>query len=41
MKAGGFDCVIGNPPWGGDIDDYLDTLASLLGFDDDKPAHFG
>ena len=41
MKAGGFDCVIGNPPWGGDIDDYFDTLASLLGFDDDKPAHFG
>jgi len=24
MKAGGFDAVIGNPPWGGDIDKELD-----------------
>jgi len=24
MKAGGFDAVIGNPPWGGDIDRELD-----------------
>jgi len=24
MCAGGFDCVIGNPPWGGDIDKHLD-----------------
>ena len=23
MKAGGFDCIIGNPPWGGDIDRHL------------------
>ena len=24
MKSGGFQCVIGNPPWGGDIDRHLD-----------------
>lgn len=24
MKAGGFDAVIGNPPWGGDIDNELE-----------------
>ena len=24
MKAGGFDAVIGNPPWGGDIDKELE-----------------
>lgn len=24
MRAGGFDCIIGNPPWGGDIDRDLD-----------------
>jgi len=24
MAGGGFDCVIGNPPWGGDIDKQLD-----------------
>lgn len=23
MGRGGFDCVMGNPPWGGDIDDFL------------------
>jgi type I restriction-modification system DNA methylase subunit len=23
MKAGGFGCIIGNPPWGGDIDRWL------------------
>jgi len=26
MAAGGFDAVIGNPPWGGDIDKDLDYL---------------
>ncbi|MFH0937963.1 MAG: N-6 DNA methylase [Planctomycetota bacterium] len=24
MKAGGFECIIGNPPWGGDIDRELE-----------------
>ncbi len=26
MKSGGFDAVMGNPPWGGDIDSYLEYL---------------
>jgi len=28
MKKGGFDCVISNPPWGGDIDKELPYLHS-------------
>ena len=26
MKAGGFDAIVGNPPWGGDIDKQLEYL---------------
>ena len=26
MKAGGFDCVIGNPPWGAELSDYTKYL---------------
>ena len=29
MKDGGFDAVIGNPPWGGDIDNELEYFHSL------------
>lgn len=29
FRRGGFDCVIGNPPWGANIDEYAEYFASV------------
>lgn len=45
FKDGGFDCVIGNPPWGANIDSILDYLNeyypnSTVGFKDTYKCFF-
>lgn len=45
FKDGGFDCIIGNPPWGANIDNILDYLNeyypnSTVGFKDTYKCFF-
>ena len=45
FKGGGFDCVIGNPPWGANIDSILDYINeyypnSTVGFKDTYKCFF-
>lgn len=45
FKGGGFDCIIGNPPWGANIDTILDYLNeyypnSTVGFKDTYKCFF-